>query len=68
MPVRPIVSSNGTISYGVAKYLAKMLSPLVGKTSHHVKNSKEFVKDVWEIKIDPDEELRSYDVSALFTS
>jgi hypothetical protein len=68
MPVRPIVSSIGTISYRVAKYLAKILTPLVGKTKHHVKNSKEFVKEAWEIKIGPDEELRSYDVSALFMS
>ena len=38
------------------------------KTEPHVKNSKDFVKDVREIRIVPDEELRSYDVSALFTS
>ena len=68
MPLWPIVSSIGTISYGVAKYLAKVLSPLVGRTEHHVKNTKDFVRDIREIRIEPDEELRSYDVSALFTS
>ena len=35
---------------------------------HHVKNSRDFVRDVREIRIELDEELRSYDVSALFTS
>jgi hypothetical protein len=68
MPVRPIVSFIDTISYHVATYLAKILTPLVGKTKHHMKNSKEFVKEAWEMKIGPDEELRLYDVSALFTS
>ena len=68
MPLWPIVSSIGIISYGVAKYLAKVLSPLVYKTEHHVKNSKDFVRDTRGIRIEPDEELWSYDVSALFTS
>ena len=45
-----------------------VLSPLVGKTEHHVKNSNEFVKEVPEIRLDPDNKLRSYDVLALFTS
>ena len=36
-PLRPIVSSCGSVTYGVAKELAKILKPLVGKvpTSHH---------------------------------
>ena len=62
------MSSIGTITYACAKYLADVLSPLVGKTEHHVKNSKEFTEYVKNLKVDPDEELRSYDVSALFTS
>ena len=59
---------DGTITYACAKYLADVLSSLVGKTEHHVKNSKEFTEYVKNLKVDPDEELRSYDVSALFTS
>ena len=68
MPLRPIVSSIGTITYQCARYLADVLSPLVGKTKHHVKNSKEFSREVKQLSVGPDEELRSYDVSALFTS
>ena len=48
--------------------MADVVSPLVGKTEHHVKNSKEFAEYVKKLKVEPDEELRSYDVSALFTS
>ena len=40
----------------------------MGRTEHHVKNSKNFARDVREIRIEPDKELQSYDVSALFTS
>ena len=68
MPMRPIVSSIGTISYQCARYIATILSPLVGNTEHHVKNSADFAKEVCNLKLTPDEELRSYDVSALFTS
>ena len=67
-PLHPIVSSIGAITYASAKYLVDILSPLVGKTEHHVKNSKEFAEYVKNLKVGPDEELRSYDVSALFTS
>ena len=42
---------------------------MVGKTEHHVQNSiKDFVRDVREIRIEPDEQPRSYDMSAVFNS
>ena len=47
---------------------ATVLSLLIGKTEHHVKNSNEFVKEIQEIKLDPEEELQSYEVSKLFMS
>ena len=68
MPLQQIVSSLGTISYECARYLAMVLSPIIGKTEHNVKNSNEFAIEVLEIRLDPDEELRSGDVLVLFTS
>ena len=44
MPLQPIVSSIGTISYECAWHLAMVLSLFVGKTEHHVKNSNDFAK------------------------
>ena len=41
---------------------------LMGKTEHHVRKSKEFAEYVKSLKVGPEEELRSHDVSALFTS
>ena len=67
-PLRPIVSSCGSVTYGVAKELAKILKPLVGKSPHHITRNQDFVEQVRHIKLEPGECLSSYDVSALFTS
>ena len=48
--------------------MAMVMSPFIGKTEYHVKNSNEFAKEVQEIKLDPDEDLQSYDMSKLFMS
>ena len=67
-PLRPIVSIKGSVSYVVAKELARILNPLTGKTTHHVSNSKEFAEEIKKYKLEKDECIISYDVSALFTS
>ena len=43
-PLRPIVSSIGSVTYGVAKEVSRIIKPLVGSTEHHVNNSKEFIE------------------------
>ena len=68
IPLRSIVSSRGSISYEVAKELARILRSLVGKSPHHIKNTGDFVQQVRGIKLLPTECITSYDVSALFTS
>ena len=67
-PLRPIVSICGSVTYGVAKELAKILKPLVGKSLHHITSIQDFVEQAKQIKLKPGECLSSYDVSALFTS
>ena len=62
-PLRPIVSSIGSVSYEVARFIADILSPLVGKFPHHIKNTQDFVEKVKNIHVDPCETLISYDVS-----
>ena len=56
------------MTYGVAKELAKILKPLVGKCPHHVNSTQDFVEQAKHITLAPGECLSSYDVSALFTS
>ena len=67
-PLRPIVSSCGSVTYGAAKELTKILKPLVGKSPHHINSTYDFVEQVKHINLAPGECLSSYDVSALFTS
>ena len=62
------MSSCGSVTYGVAKELAKILKPLVGKSPHNIYSTQDFVEQVKHITLAPGECLSSYDVSALFTS
>ena len=68
IPLRPTVSSRGSINNEVAKELSRILRRLVGKSPHHIKNTGDFVQQVRGIKLQPTECITSYDVSALFTS
>ena len=68
VPLRPIVSTIGSVTYPLAKHLARLLGPLVGKTEHHVKDSKEFVQFVHTLNLAEDEMMVSFDVKSLFTS
>ena len=68
IPLRPIVSSIGSVAYGVAKVLAEIIKPLMGCSQHHVHNSQQFVEDMKEMKLEKGECITSYDVIVLFTS
>ena len=67
-PLRPIVSSCGSLTYNSAKFVADLLAPLVGKSDRHLKNSADLVDKLSSVIVDEDECLVSYDVTALFTS
>ena len=66
--LRPIVSCRGSISYEVAKELARILKPLVGSSPHHIKNTGDFIDHIKHVALQGNETITSYDVSALFTS
>ena len=66
--LRPIISSRGSHSCGVAKVLAKILKPLVGKSMHHVHSTKDFFERVSKVTLQLGECLCSYNATALFTS
>ena len=67
-PLRPIVSSCGSVTYGVVKELAKIFKPMVGKSPHHINSTQDFAEQIKHITLGPGECLSSCDVSALFTS
>ena len=68
MPLRPIISSIGSVTNATAKELSRILKPLVGRSPHHVMNNLEFLESIRGIQLLPEECIVSYDVEALFTS
>ena len=68
VPLSPIVSSIGSITYKTAKFLSNVLSPLVGKTYFFLKNSTQFVKKIKKLEVPPGRTNCVFDVTALFTS
>ena len=57
IPLRPIVSSWGSLSYEVAKELSRILRPSVGKSPHHIKNTGDFVQQVKGITLNQENVL-----------
>ena len=53
MPLRPIVSGNGSVTESVAKHLSKILNEVKGKTPHSVKNSEDFVSKIKDLEVPP---------------
>jgi len=68
IPLRPIVSSINAPTHLLAKYLLKILNPLVGNTDSYIKNSQHFLEKLSQIDIDPNNTLVSFDVVSLFTN
>ena len=68
VPLRPNVSSRGAVSYGITKELARILKPLVGKSAYNIQNTRDFVQQLKNIKLHPNECIISYGVKELFTS
>ena len=54
--------------YNFSRSLADILAPLVGRTEHHVDNSKDLVKSLQSLTVNGDETLVSFDVVSLFTN
>ena len=55
VPLRPIVSSIGSITYQAARFVANILAPIVGKTDYHLNNSKDLIKKLTDMELHEDE-------------
>ena len=66
-PLRPIVASRGSITYVVARRVADILAPLVGKNGYALKNNADLVRQLNDCQLDETDVLVSHDVTALFT-
>ena len=52
VPLRPIVSSIGSVTYGVAKELSGILKPLVDNSIYHFNNIKEFAEEIKNTRLE----------------
>ncbi|CAH8465403.1 unnamed protein product, partial [Dicrocoelium dendriticum] len=68
VPVRPIVDGIGSPTHELARYFARLLQPLTGRTSAFVKNSYDFAQKIASLKIESDDLMVSFDVTSLFTN
>ena len=68
VPLRPIVSCVNTFAYDLSAYLAKILSPLTGKSMYTVTNSAHLVSTVSNETISDNEIMVSFDIESLFTN
>ena len=66
--MHPIVSVCGMPTYQLAKFLTKILQRYMGIIPSFVKDGKNFSDHLRSVNINEEDELVSFDVSALFTS
>ena len=67
VPLRPIVSFVSSPTYALSKFLASLLSPIVGLSDSHVRNSQQFAQFITTQNVSDSEVLVSFDVVSLFT-
>ena len=68
-PLRPIISTIGSFSYKVAKYLTKVLQPISNTISGYmIKNTGELIQRLKNLNVGYNFKLVSFDVKNLFTS
>ena len=65
-PLIPIAACRGSPTYNMAKCVAKIIKPLMGKTQH-LNNNMDLINKLKDVTVKPDEELVSYNANALFT-
>lgn len=67
-PLRPIISSCGSVTYNLSKWLASLLSPLIGRISgKHLVNSEDFIGKIRGLDLNG-KIMVSFDVKSLFTN
>ena len=66
LPLQPMVSNCGTVSYKLAKNLPKFLSPL-SKRQYTVQSTKEFINHINKQNVPSNYKMISFDVISLFT-
>jgi len=67
LPLRPIISSIGTFSYNLAKFLVQIIQPLT-YNEYTISNSSNFINEISHLRFDDTITMASFDVESLFTN
>ena len=67
LPIRSVISNIGAPTYQLAKYLAKLLSPLTN-SEYTVTSTKDFIEKIKNVKVPNGHQLISFDVKSLFNN
>lgn len=67
-PLRPIVSCIQSVTYNFSKFLESFITPTLGKSNFHIKDSWEFAEFIKNITIPENYILISLDVKSLYTN
>jgi len=67
-PLRPIILAVGTYNYKLAKYLVEIISPLLEKDDHTIKDTFDFVNKVSNLDTKVDKFMLGFDLESLFTN
>ena len=68
IPLRPIVSTVGSPTYKLSKFLSNILTNILGNTEHHFKDSGDFHNFIKYKTIPKNYTLISFDVVSLYTN
>ena len=66
--MRPIVSARDTIFSGLTKEMGRILSPLVGHTQHHLRDSTDLKSKLEQVVIPSTHCLISFDLTNMYTN
>ena len=67
-PLRPVVSTIGSATYAISKFVSESLRPYARQIPSFIKNTEDFIAQLQNVTIAPDEVMVSFDVKSLFTS
>lgn len=67
-PLREIVDSTDSVTKDIDKFISNIIKTYIGKSPYYVKNSAHFTSMIKDLKVEEDESLVSYDVTALYPS
>ena len=67
-PIRPIISSIGTNTYELSKYLDEIIKPVLSDDTFMCTDTVDFINSISEEKLDNGNCMASFDVSSLFTN